>query len=232
MSARLSKRAQLELQGWKFTAVPRFFREGVLGYNSETGWKSPAYYDYKRPEAWIAAPPAALAIAERRFGNSSPNMAVRWAWGQGNALRPNDSLCGVAALAALMRDAQSSGVVSDIREQRSSCATRPDAELISACREYLGCERIASGLRAGEEPPSSEDWTAISARIRAQGSLLSDAVREQNRLLSLVLEKSAETREGVAMKARVIGAYFARKSGVRGAAVRSLTDDIASLLGG
>lgn len=224
--AALSKRAQLELQGWKFTCVPRFWREGALGHNSQTGWKSPAHYDHKNPEAWIAVPPAGLRIAERRFDNRSATNAVRWAWGQARAPQPDPGLSGVAALAALMQAAQSSGVASDIREETAPCALRPDAELISACREYLGCERIVSDLRDGAVP-SGESWDTL----RTQGRLLSNAVREQNQLLAHVINLPAKTPEGVAMKARVIGVVFANTSGVRGAAVRSLMDDVAAVMG-
>jgi hypothetical protein len=126
-----------------------------------------------------------------------------------------------------MQAAQSSGVASDIREETAPCALRPDAELISACREYLGCERIASGLRDGVLS-SGESW---GATLRTQGKLLGNAVREQNRLLAHVINLPAKTPEGVAMKARVIGAVFANTSGVRGAAVRSLMDDVAAVMG-
>ena len=224
--AALSKRAQLELQGWKFTPVPRFWREGALGYNSETGWKSQAHYDHKTPDAWIAVPPAGRQLAERRFENRSPSMAVRWAWERNNAPQPDPDLSGVVGLTALMQAARSSGVISDFREQSSPCALRPDAELISACREYLGCDRIASDMREVTADP----WEDRPA-FRTQMDRLSDAVRERNRLLPQVLELPAKTHEGVAMKARVIGALFADKNGLRSAAVRSLTDDIAAVIG-
>ncbi len=125
-----------------------------------------------------------------------------------------------------MNAAQSSGVISDIREQLCPCAPRPDAELISLCREYLGSDRIASNMREDTACP----WDDRQA-FRAQTDRLSDAVREQNRLLPLMLEIPAKTREGVAMKARVIGAYFAGKNGLRSAAVCSMTDDIAAVMG-
>lgn len=89
--------------------------------------------------------------------------------------------------------------VSDIRDQLCSCAALPDAELISACREYLGCDRIASEMRADRIDPWKE-----GPAFRAQSDRLSDAIKEQNRLLPLVLDTPAKTREGVAMKARVI----------------------------
>lgn len=153
-------------------------------------------------------------------------MAVRWAWERNSAPQPDPNLSGVASLMALMRAACSSGVISDIREQTSPCASRPDAELISACREYLGCDRIASDMRE-VTPDPFEDRPAF----KTQMNRLSDAVRERDRLLPLVLDISAKTHEGIAMKARVIGALFADKSGIRGAAVRSLAVDVASVMG-
>ena len=140
---------------------------------------------------------------------------------------PHDpDLSGVVGLTALMQAARSSGVISDFREQSSPCALRPDAELISACREYLGCDRIASKMRE----VTADSWEDQPA-FRTQMDRLSDAVRERNRLLPQVLELPAKTHEGVAMKARVIGAIFADKNGLRSAAVRSLTDDIAAVMG-
>lgn len=205
--ATLSKRSQLELQGWKFTLVPRFVQEGMIS-NPRTGWVSPAYYDHKNPEAWIAVPPNSLRVAERRFEGRSPNKAVTWAWAQSQAPQPDPNHSGVASLVALMQSAQSLGAISDVREQLCPCAPRLDAELISACREYLGCDRIASTMREDGPDPWKE-----KVAFRAQSDRLSDAVREQNRLLPLVLELPAKTPEGVTMKARVIGVFFAGKMG-------------------
>lgn len=99
------------------------------------------------------------------------------------ARRTGKSCCGWVALAALMQAAQSSKVISDVREQRSPCAARPDAELISSCREYLGCDRLASDLRAENPCPFGE-----RATFRAPIDRSSDAIRERNRLLPQVLE--------------------------------------------
>ena len=138
---------------------------------------------------------------------------------------------GVSALVALMQAARSSGVVSEIREQNSPCASRADAELISSCREYLGCDRIASEACAVLAGKLQDDPWLDPDEALSQARLISDAIREKNRLLSVVLETPARTHEGVAMKARVIGAIFADKNGLRSAAVRSLTDDIAAVMG-
>ena len=88
------------------------------------------------------------------------------------------------------------------------------------------CDRIASDMRE-VTPDPFEDRPAF----KTQMNRLSDAVRERDRLLPLVLDISAKTHEGIAMKARVIGALFSDKSGIRGAAVRSLAVDVASVMG-
>lgn len=219
----LSKRKQLELQGWAFKPVPTFFAEGVLGYNSQTGFKSPAFYDHRRPAAWIVTPPHGAPCGERRFNHASPARAVHWAWGQAQCPQDDVEASGMTGLLALMSAAQSTGIVSEIREQHAHCGTRADAELIGTCREYLGCERIARDAR---EAP-----TASRAEARGQAQVVSDAVREQNRLLPTILKLPAKTREGVALKARVIAALFASQKGLKSEAVRSMAEDVAAVMG-
>ena len=75
MSTRTSKRVQVEALGWTFKAVPRFVAEGLIS-NSLTGWKCPAFHDYKHPEAWIVTPPPGHSAPIRRFDNASPHLAV------------------------------------------------------------------------------------------------------------------------------------------------------------
>lgn len=113
--ASLSKRKQVEALGWRFAAVPYFREEGRFWHNSKTGAKSPARYDYENPEAWIATPPPGSPMAERRFEGRGVNAAVRWAFDQEKAPRPDADLTGVAALAALMGDARAFG-------RRGGCA--------------------------------------------------------------------------------------------------------------
>ncbi len=77
MTAR-SKRAQVEALGWTFKPVPRLVAEGLMS-DSHTGWVSPAFHDFKHPEACIVTPPPGHPAPVRRFANASPHLAVRWA---------------------------------------------------------------------------------------------------------------------------------------------------------
>ena len=78
--AKLSKRAQVEALGWTFTAIPRFWAAGAFWHDPATGQKSPERWDYKHPDGWTAKPPPGFPANPRRFDNSSPNPAVRWAY--------------------------------------------------------------------------------------------------------------------------------------------------------
>lgn len=223
--AALSKRRQVEALGWRFAAVPYFWAEGALWHDPTTGEKSAARYDYERPEAWIATPPAGSPVAERRFESRSVNAAVRWAFDQEKAPRLDADLTGVAALVALMGDARASGVVADVQDDMD-CRRRPDAELLSLCNDALGAERIADRFRS-EAPDPWTERPAFSAAIKR----VSEAVRTQERLTPQIVGLSATTKAGIIAKAEVVGTLFHNSRGVRSAAVRSLVDDLLAVLG-
>ncbi len=119
--AKLSKRAQVEALGWTFVAIPRFFAAGALWHDPATGQQSAEHWDHKRPDGWTAAPPPGFPASPRRFDNSSPNLAVRWAYEQAMAPRLQPDLGGVAALVALMGEARRAGVVADRTCARHRC---------------------------------------------------------------------------------------------------------------
>lgn len=222
--AALSKRRQVEALGWRFAAVPYFWPEGALWHNPTTGEKSPARHDYERPEAWIATPPAGSPIAERRFEGRGVNAAVRWAFEQEKAPRLDANLTGVAALVALMGDARASGVVADVQDDMD-CRRRPDAELLSLCRDALGAKRTADRFRS-ETPAPWTERPAFAAAIKR----VSEASRTHERLMPQIVGLSATTTAGVIAKADVVAGLF-QGSGLRSAAVRSLVDDLLTVLG-
>ena len=219
-----SKRAELETQGWTFTAVPRFIAEGLIR-NSQTGWRSPAHYDYEQPEAWVVTPPPGLPISERRFENSSPIPAVRWAWDQAMAPQPSPEMGGVAALTMLAAAARSSGVVFDGDDKAPSPLPLPDIELLNLCREVAGCDRIAEVWRNDDSSP----WDQPVAH-RAAMDRMSEACRARDKLVPRVLELDATTPAGVLAKARVVLMLFATGRGRRAEAVRTLVANIIAVL--
>ena len=224
--AKLSKRGQVEQVGWKITAIPSFWAEGRLWHNQATGQKSPAHYDYERPEGWIVQPPDGFPSTVRRFDGLSPNAAVRWAHEQATAPRLKQELGGVAALMALMGEARRAGVVADGVDV-GGAPPRPDAELLALCGEVLGAARIADDVRSG---PGPCPWTEKPAHRRAMDTL-GEACRTQDRLLPRVIEVCATTPAGVVAKAEAIELLFATSRGRRADAVRALVADLVAVLG-
>ena len=121
--------------------------------NSLTGWKSPAFHDYKHPEAWIVTPPPGHTAPVRRFDNASPHLAVRWAYQQATA--PKAETTGVAALATLMVSVGASGVVTEHSDAQEPVTVLTDAELLNLCHEAIGW--IGSPMRNGTAARGSND---------------------------------------------------------------------------
>ncbi len=208
--AKLSKRAQVEVLGWTFTAIPRFYAAGALWTNSQTGQRNAAHWDHKNPDGWTATPPPGFSASPRRFDNRSPNLAVRWAYEQAMAPRLQPDLGGVAALVALMGEARRAGVVAD-GVDGGGAPPRPDAELLALCGEVMGADRIADEARSS---PGPCPWTDKPGYQRAMGRM-SEACRTKDRLLPRVVEVEATTIAGILAKA---------------GAVRSLLADLAAVL--
>lgn len=139
-------------------------------------------------------------------------------------IRPD--LTGVSALVALMGDAQQSGVVADIGEEACGLPLRADAELLSLCREALGCVRIAVAARDGQLPDPWEQKTAH----RAVMDRLSEASRAKDRIVPRIIALKAVTAAGASAKARVIGSLFDQSRGQRVEAVKSLVEDVVAML--
>ena len=225
--AKLSKRAQVEALGWTFKAVPRFWEAGQLWHDPQTGQQSPASWDHKHPDGWIATPPPGFPASRRRFDNRSPNPAVRWAWDQATAPRLQPDLGGVAGLVALMGEARRAGVVADGTDAGCPLPVLPDAELLALCGEVMGAERIMDDVRGG---PGLCPWTDKPGFLRA-ANLLHEACRTQDRLMPRVVEVRATTSAGVVAKARTVDLLFATSRGRRSAAVRALVADLVAVLG-
>lgn len=226
--AKSSKRAQLEALGWKFAAIPYFWKEGSLWHDARTGRKSPAGYDYKNPAGWLVTPPSNNTCEPRRFEGRSPIPAVRWAYEQAMAPQLRSGLGGVAALVALMDEARASGLVADGATDLLPMPQRPDAVLLSLCREALGCDRIAQDIRDGEQPCP---WAERDA-FRSSSNRLSAAVRAKDRLVTQIVELQATTPAGAVAKAQVVGTLFANSRGFRAEAVAALIEDLVSVFGG
>lgn len=224
--AKLSKRAQVEAQGWTFTAIPRFWEAGALWHDPATGLKSPKRWDYERPDGWTATPPPGFPASPRRFDTSSPNPAVRWAYDQATAPRLKPDLGGVAGLVALMGEARRAGVVADGADVDCALPVRPDAELLALCREIMGAGRIVDDFCSKASPCP---WTEKAAHQRAMSSF-GEACQTQDRLLPRVVEVEATTTAGIVAKAQVIERLFANKGGWRAAAVRALVADLVAVL--
>ena len=222
--SRPTKRAQVEALGWKLTAIPRHFEAGLIR-NSQTGYVSPAYDDYKRPEAWIVTPPPERAQPPRRFDNASPNPAVRWAWEQAMAAAPPSEVGGVAGLALLMASAGKSGVVAEGGAEPASPA-RPNAELLHLCREIAGCRRIAEDCRGGRICVWDQPTAFQAERDRSKA-----AHQDIERMVPRVIELEATTPAGALAKARVVAGLFGMGSGRRAEAVRVLVEDLVRVLG-
>ena len=226
MMAKLSKRAQVEALGWTFTAIPRFWAAGALWHDPATGRKSPASWDHKRPAAWTATPPPGFPASPRRFDHSSPNHAVRWAYEQAMAPRFKPDLGGVAALVALMGEAQRAGVVADGGAASEGVPPRPDAELLALCGEIMGAGRVVDEFRSHAAPCP---WTEKLAHQRAMSGF-GEACQTRDRLLPQVIEVEATTVAGILAKAGAIGTLFDDKRGLKADAVRSLLADLAAAL--
>lgn len=224
---KLSKRAQVEQLGWRITAIPFFWEEGRFWHIRATGQKSPAHYDYERPEGWIVTPPEGFPSPARRFDGSSPNAAVRWAYDQATAPRLKHDLGGVAALVVLMGEARRAGVVADAVDDAAAPPSRPDAELLNLCGEVMGADRIADIIRKGDGPCV---WTDKPGHQRMMAQL-SEACRTQDRLLPHVVELRATTAAGVVAKAQAIALLFATSRGKKADAVRALVADLVAVLG-
>ena len=224
--AKPSKRAQVEALGWTFKAVPRFWEAGRLWHDPRTGQQSPASWDHKHPDAWIATPPPGFPAGPRRFDTSSPNPAVRWAWDQAMVPRLQADLGGMAGLVALMGEARRAGVVAE-GVDAGGVPSRPDAELLALCGEVMGADRIADGVRGGCWPSPWDN----AAGFRSASDRVSEACRTRDRLLLRVVEVRATTAAGVAAKARAIELLFATSRGRRSAAVRALVADLVAVLG-
>ena len=224
--AKLSKRAQVEALGWTFKVIPRFYAVGALWTNQRTGQRSPEYWDHKHPEGWTATPPPGFPASPRRFDHHNPNHAVRWAFEQAMAPRLQPDLGGVAALVALMGEAQRVGVVADGGEAGEGAPPRPDAELLALCGEVMGAERIVDDLRSGTWPFPWEDKVGH----QRASSTLGEACQTRDRLLPRVVEVEATTVAGVLAKAEAIGVLFDDKRGFKAEAVRSLLANLAAVL--
>ncbi len=224
--AKLSKRAQVEALGWTFKAIPRFWAAGVLWNNRQTGQRSPERWDHKHPEGWTATPPPGFPASPRRFDSRSPNLAVRWAYEQAVAPRLKPDLGGVAALVALMGEAQRAGVVADGGDGGEGAPPRPDAELLALCGEIMGARRVVDEFRSTAAPCP---WTQKPAHQRAMSGF-GEACRTQDRLLPRVVEVEATTVAGILAKAEAVGTLFDDKRGFKAEAVRSLLADLLAVL--
>ena len=224
--AKLSKRAQVEALGWTFQAIPHFWAAGALWNNPRTGQRSPEHWDHKRPDGWTVTPPPGFPASPRRFDHRTPNLAVRWAYEQAMAPRLQPDLGGVAALVALMTEAQRAGVVADGGEAGEGAPPRPDAELLALCSEIMGAERVVDEFRSHAAPCP---WTQKLAHQRAMSSF-GEACQTRDRLLPRVVEVEAVTVAGLLAKAEAVGTLFDDKRGFKAEAVRSLLADLAAVL--
>ena len=160
---------------------------GALWRDPVTGQESPSTWDDKNPVGWLVVPPPGFPASRRRFGTSSPNPAVRWAYQQATAPRLKSDLGGVAGLVALMGEARRSGVVADGADVGCAFPVRPDAELLALCGEVMGAERIADDVRGGSWPCPWDD----AAGFRLASDRVNDACRTRDRLMPRVVEARA-----------------------------------------
>lgn len=112
------------------------------------------------------------------------------------------------------------------REVGCLLPVRPDAELLTLCREVTGADRIAEGVRGGSGPCA---WTDKPEHQRAI-SALGEACRTQDRLLPRVIKVRPITTADVVAKAQAIELLFATSHGKRAEAVRALVADLVAVL--
>jgi hypothetical protein len=215
MMAGRSKTDQLRTMGWKLSPVPRLIPAGP---------HSAAFVTTRGASEWLVNPPEGHPVAPRKV--EGRNAAIRWAWAQATAPRPDPSLSGVASLAALASAAATSGTVVEGEDETGLAPARPDAELIALCRDVVAADGAVEEQRAQYPCPWSEKeaFKRQQARWRA-------AREERDQLLARISILPATTGAGVAAKAAALQPFLANRRGPQMAAVLKLLEEAVAVLG-